>query len=85
MINQQIQDSLSPAAATTAEEVMVSSCDRGGRGTPAGDSTTPSSDIRRPARIPTGQEEATPEMEPWAGAVPPVRNEIILEANQNAM
>ncbi|XP_047460724.1 large proline-rich protein BAG6 [Mugil cephalus] len=66
----EIQESLSPVAATTAEEAMVSSCDRG-RGAPAGGSTTPSSDNRCPARIPTGQEEAAPEMEPWAAAVPP--------------
>lgn len=66
----QMEDSSSPAAATTAEEAMASSGDTGKSGAPPGD-TTSSRDTQCPAGTPKGPEEAAPEMEPWAAAVPP--------------
>uniref|UniRef100_A0A7N6ADX2 Large proline-rich protein BAG6 n=1 Tax=Anabas testudineus TaxID=64144 RepID=A0A7N6ADX2_ANATE len=62
---------LSPVAATTAEEAMASSDDSGERGAPPGDNTTSSGDTQCPVGAPAGREEATPEAEPWAAAVPP--------------
>uniref|UniRef100_A0AAQ5Y0R9 Large proline-rich protein BAG6 n=1 Tax=Amphiprion ocellaris TaxID=80972 RepID=A0AAQ5Y0R9_AMPOC len=53
----QLEDSLSPVAATTVKEAMASSGDTGKRGCPA--------------ETPKGPEDTAPEMEPWATAVPP--------------
>lgn len=64
-----MEERLSPAAATTAEEAMASSGDRQERG------PLPASSRDIPVQAPTGREEAAPEGEPWAAAVPPVRNE----------
>lgn len=70
----QMDESLSPAAATTAEEAMASSGDSGERGASPRETTPSSGDTQRPARAPTGREEVAPEVEPWATAVPPVMN-----------
>ncbi|XP_008279591.1 large proline-rich protein BAG6-like [Stegastes partitus] len=67
----QMEDGSSPAAATTAEEAMASSGDAGRRAAPPGDTTISSRDTQRPAGTLRGPEEAAPEMEPWAAAVPP--------------
>ncbi|XP_028280014.1 large proline-rich protein BAG6 [Parambassis ranga] len=67
----EMEETLSPAAATTAEEAMVSSGDRGERGVPPGENTASSGDTQYRLDAPTGREEAAPEMEPWAAAVPP--------------
>ncbi|TKS88705.1 Large proline-rich protein BAG6 [Collichthys lucidus] len=69
--NAEMEESLSPAPATTAEEAMASSGDRGERGAPPGDSTTSSGDTQCPAGAPTRREEAANEVEQWAAAVPP--------------
>lgn len=63
---------MSPAAATTAEEAMASSDDHKERGA----SPASSGDAQCPVGAPAGQQEAVPEVEPWAAAVPPVRNEV---------
>lgn len=63
--NHQVEERLSPAAATTAEEAMASSGDRQERG------PLPASSRDIPVQAPTGREEAAPEGEPWAAAVPP--------------
>lgn len=73
-----MEETLSPAPATTAEEAMASSGDRGERGAPPGDSTTSSGDTQCPAGAPTRREEAANEVEQWAAAVPPVRNKVFL-------
>ncbi|KAM7372710.1 hypothetical protein PAMP_007613 [Pampus punctatissimus] len=67
----EMEESLSPVAATTAEEVMASSGDTGERGASPGDITPSSGDPQRSAEALTEQEEVAPEMEPWAAAVPP--------------
>lgn len=69
-------ESLSPAPATTAEEVMASSGDHGERGASQRENAALSEDTQCPAGATTRQEEATPEVEQWAAAVPPVRNEF---------
>ncbi|XP_075961966.1 large proline-rich protein BAG6 isoform X2 [Anarhichas minor] len=69
IIYAQMEESLSPAPATTAEEAMASSGDSGERGASPGESTALSGDT--PAGAPTGLEGAAPEVEPWAAAVPP--------------
>ena len=65
---------MSPAAATTAEEAMASSAGSGERGVSPGDNTR-ATDIQCHTESPTGQ-ETTPDVERWAAAVPPVRNEV---------
>lgn len=72
----QMEESLSPAPATTAEEAMASSGDRGERGVSPGENSASSGDTQCPAVAPTRREEAAPEVEQWAAAVPPVSNEI---------
>ncbi|XP_071356703.1 large proline-rich protein BAG6 isoform X2 [Trachinotus anak] len=67
----EMEESLSPAAATTAEEAMASSADGRERGVSPRDSATPSGDTQCPPGAPAGREEAAPEAEPWAAAVPP--------------
>ncbi|XP_069576734.1 large proline-rich protein BAG6 isoform X2 [Brachyistius frenatus] len=67
----EMEESSSPAAATTAEETMASSGEGGERGVSLGDNTVSSGDTPRPAGAPKGREEVAPEMEPWAAAVPP--------------
>lgn len=67
-----MEESLSPAPATTAEEAMASSGDCGERGAPTGENPS-SGDPQCPAGAPMRQEEAAPEVEQWAAAVPPVR------------
>ncbi|XP_068566880.1 large proline-rich protein BAG6 [Cebidichthys violaceus] len=69
IIYTQMEESLSPAPATTAEEAMASSGDSGERGASPGENTALSGDT--PAGAPTGREGAAPEVEPWAAAVPP--------------
>ncbi|KAM6903627.1 large proline-rich protein BAG6 [Lycodopsis pacificus] len=69
VIYTQMEESLSPAPATTAEEAMASSGDSGERGASPGESTALSGDT--PAGAPTGLEGVAPEVEPWAAAVPP--------------
>uniref|UniRef100_A0A667X9E0 Large proline-rich protein BAG6 n=1 Tax=Myripristis murdjan TaxID=586833 RepID=A0A667X9E0_9TELE len=59
--NVEMEESLSPAVATTAEEAMASSGDSSEMGAPP--SQGPGA--------PTGQEETALEVEPWAAAVPP--------------
>ncbi|XP_076610431.1 large proline-rich protein BAG6-like isoform X4 [Chaetodon auriga] len=66
VIYTQMEETLSPAPATTAEEAMASSGDRGER-----DNTASSGDTQRPAGAPTRREEEAPEVEQWAAAVPP--------------
>ncbi|XP_078146530.1 large proline-rich protein BAG6 isoform X2 [Centroberyx gerrardi] len=72
--NVEMEESLSPAAATTAEEAMASSGDGGEMGASPGE-TTPSrrasSGETQGPGAPTGREETAPEVEPWAAAVPP--------------
>ncbi|XP_019110304.1 large proline-rich protein BAG6 isoform X2 [Larimichthys crocea] len=70
-LNAEMEETLSPAPATTAEEAMASSGDRGERGAPPGDSTTSSGDTQCLAGAPTRREEAANEVEQWAAAVPP--------------
>ncbi|XP_070840498.1 large proline-rich protein BAG6 isoform X2 [Chaetodon trifascialis] len=65
-LNAEMEETLSPAPATTAEEAMASSGDRGER-----DNTASSGDTHRPAGAPTRHEEEAPEVEQWAAAVPP--------------
>ncbi|XP_030003643.1 large proline-rich protein BAG6 [Sphaeramia orbicularis] len=67
--NEEMAESLSPAPATTAEEAMASSGDNAERRPPPGENRVSSGDA--PAQGPTGREEAAPEVEPWAAAVPP--------------
>ncbi|KAM9340424.1 large proline-rich protein BAG6 [Symphorus nematophorus] len=71
IIYTQMEESLSPAAATTAEEAMASSGDRGERGAAPGENTASSGDNQCPAGAPMRREEAAPEVEQWAAAVPP--------------
>ncbi|KAG7225355.1 hypothetical protein INR49_027338 [Caranx melampygus] len=73
VIYTQMEESLSPAAATTAEEAMATSAESGERGAAPGDSTISSGDTHQCSTgAPTGREEAAaPEVEPWAAAVPP--------------
>ena len=71
-----MEESLSPAPATTAEEAMASSGDRGERGASPGENSASSGDTQCPAVAPARQEEAAPEVEQWAAAVPPVSNEV---------
>ncbi|XP_078031710.1 large proline-rich protein BAG6 isoform X1 [Epinephelus lanceolatus] len=68
--NMEMEESLSPAAATTAEEAMASG-DGAEREAPHGDNTASAGDAQCPAGAPTGREGAAPEVEPWATAVPP--------------
>ncbi|XP_029918892.1 large proline-rich protein BAG6 [Myripristis murdjan] len=72
--NVEMEESLSPAVATTAEEAMASSGDSSEMGAPPAD-TTParrvSSGESQGPGAPTGQEETALEVEPWAAAVPP--------------
>ncbi|XP_041810661.1 large proline-rich protein BAG6 isoform X3 [Chelmon rostratus] len=70
-LNAEMEESLSPAPATTAEEAMASSGDHGERGMSPGDNTALSGDIQCPAGAPTRREEGAPEVEQWAAAVPP--------------
>ncbi|CAK6978925.1 large proline-rich protein BAG6 [Scomber scombrus] len=67
----EMDETLSPAAATTAEEAMASSGDSGEREASPTETTPSSGDTQRPARAPTGREGVAPEVEPWAAAVPP--------------
>uniref|UniRef100_A0AAQ6AQ59 Large proline-rich protein BAG6 n=1 Tax=Amphiprion ocellaris TaxID=80972 RepID=A0AAQ6AQ59_AMPOC len=67
----QLEDSLSPVAATTVKEAMASSGDTGKRGAPPSDNTTSPKNAQCPAETPKGPEDTAPEMEPWATAVPP--------------
>ncbi|GAA6226704.1 large proline-rich protein BAG6-like isoform X1 [Lates japonicus] len=69
--NVEMEESLSPAAATTAEEAMASSVDSEERGTSPGDNTASSGETQCPAVAPTGREESASEAEPWTAAVPP--------------
>ncbi|XP_044027327.1 large proline-rich protein BAG6 isoform X2 [Siniperca chuatsi] len=64
VIYTQMEERLSPAPATTAEEAMASSGD-------IGESTSSSEDTQCPAGAPAGREEAAPEVEQWTTAVPP--------------
>uniref|UniRef100_A0AAZ1WVI5 Large proline-rich protein BAG6 n=1 Tax=Oreochromis aureus TaxID=47969 RepID=A0AAZ1WVI5_OREAU len=63
----QMEESSSPAAATTAEEAMVSTGE--GEAPPSGSSVDGSSQCSSGPQA--GQDEVSPEMEPWAAAVPP--------------
>ncbi|XP_044191422.1 large proline-rich protein BAG6 isoform X1 [Thunnus albacares] len=67
----EMDEGLSPAAATTAEEAMASSGDSGERGVSPGETTPSSGDTQRPAGALSGREEVALEVEPWAAAVPP--------------
>lgn len=67
----EMEESLSPAPATTAEEAMALAGDHGERGTSSGENTVSSGDPQCPAGAPTRREEAAPEVEQWAAAVPP--------------
>lgn len=73
--NCQMEESLSPAPATTAEEAMASSDDHGERGVSPGENSASSRDTQCPAVALARREEAAPEVEQWAAAVPPVSNE----------
>ncbi|KAM8767554.1 large proline-rich protein BAG6-like [Acanthopagrus schlegelii] len=70
-LNAEMEESLSPAPATTAEEAMASSGDRGERGASPGENSASSGDTQCPAVAPARREEAAPEVEQWAAAVPP--------------
>lgn len=72
----QMEESTSPAPGTTAEEAMASSRYRGEKGVSQRENTASSEDTQCPAGAPTRWEEAAPEVEQWAAAVPPVRNEF---------
>lgn len=66
--NGEMEERLSPAAATTAEEAMACPGDRADKSNPtvsSGDTTA------APAPGPTIREEGPTEPEPWAAAVPP--------------
>lgn len=71
--NGEMEERLSPAMATTAEEVMTCPGDRAEKGPP----TVSSGDIRcqnptvAPALSPAIREEGPTEPEPWAASVPP--------------
>ncbi|KAK2829990.1 hypothetical protein Q5P01_017921 [Channa striata] len=67
----EMEENLSPAAATTAEEAMASSDDSGGKSASPGDNTSSMGDAQGPGGAPAEREEAVPEVEPWAAAVPP--------------
>ncbi|XP_070702255.1 large proline-rich protein BAG6 isoform X2 [Pempheris klunzingeri] len=67
----EMEESLSPAAATTAEEAMASSGDGGERGASPGGNTASSGEAQCPAGAPARQEEVAAEVEQWAAAVPP--------------
>lgn len=69
-LSAEMEESLSPAPATTAEEAMASSGDCGERGAPTGENPS-SGDPQCPAGAPMRREEAAPEVEQWAAAVPP--------------
>uniref|UniRef100_A0A671UKP8 Large proline-rich protein BAG6 n=1 Tax=Sparus aurata TaxID=8175 RepID=A0A671UKP8_SPAAU len=66
-----MEESLSPAPATTAEEAMASSDDHGERGVSPGENSASSRDTQCPAVALARREEAAPEVEQWAAAVPP--------------
>ncbi|XP_042362396.1 LOW QUALITY PROTEIN: large proline-rich protein BAG6 [Plectropomus leopardus] len=71
-LNVEMEESLSPAPATTAEEAMASSGDGGEREASHGENTASSGDTQCPAAgALKGREGAAPEVEPWAAAVPP--------------
>ncbi|XP_067365854.1 large proline-rich protein BAG6 isoform X2 [Channa argus] len=67
----EMEESLSPAAAITAEEAMASSDNSGEKGASPGDNTASLGDTQGPVGAPAEREEAVPEVEPWATAVPP--------------
>lgn len=70
--NVEMEESLSPAAATTAEEAMASSGDGAERTGPPAEGTPSTGDARRAAARPSpGRVEVAPEAEPWAASVPP--------------
>ncbi|XP_028452460.1 large proline-rich protein BAG6 [Perca flavescens] len=71
IIYTQAEEGLSPAPGTTAEDTTASSGDSGEREASPRGNTASSGDSQRPAGAPTGREQATPELEPWAAAVPP--------------
>lgn len=73
-----MEEGLSPAPATTAEEAMASSGESAER-EPAVDLTPPhrpsSGETRGPAGMAAaGREDSGAEVEPWAASVPPVRS-----------
>ncbi|XP_045914290.1 large proline-rich protein BAG6 isoform X2 [Micropterus dolomieu] len=69
--NVEMEDSLSPAPATTAEDAVASPADGGERGTSPAQDAASAGDTQCPAGAPAGWEEATPEVEQWTAAVPP--------------
>ncbi|XP_070777328.1 large proline-rich protein BAG6 [Enoplosus armatus] len=70
--NVEMEEGLSPAPATTAEEAMASSgADSGERGASPGENTASSGDTQGPAGAAAGREEVAPEVEQWTAAVPP--------------
>lgn len=72
----QAEEGLSPAPGTIAEDATASSGDSGESGSSPRGNTASSGDSQCPAEALTGRERATPELEPWAAAVPPVRNAL---------
>ncbi|KAK7899619.1 hypothetical protein WMY93_020472 [Mugilogobius chulae] len=81
-----MEERLSPAAATTAEEAMAASRER------VASSEThnpPSAPAPAPAPAPTGREEGPAEAEPWAAAVPPewvpiIRHDMLSQRKMKA-
>uniref|UniRef100_A0A8C9XBS2 BCL2 associated athanogene 6, like n=1 Tax=Sander lucioperca TaxID=283035 RepID=A0A8C9XBS2_SANLU len=71
IIYTQAEEGLSPAPGTIAEDATASSGDSGESGSSPRGNTASSGDSQCPAEALTGRERATPELEPWAAAVPP--------------
>lgn len=72
-----MEEGLSPAPATTAEEVMASSGDTADGDEPPGRPSL--EELRGAVAMATAdREESTGEAEPWAATVPPVRLNCLL-------
>ncbi|CAI5689688.1 unnamed protein product [Oreochromis niloticus] len=75
----EMEESSSPSAATTAEEAMVSTGE--GEAPPSGSSVDGSSQCSSGPQA--GQDEVSPEMEPWAAAVPPIFSYIYEQSDHH--
>ncbi|XP_018609990.2 large proline-rich protein BAG6 isoform X1 [Scleropages formosus] len=92
---EQVEETHSPAPATTAEEAMASSCETGDKGTSSGDTGAvggaSAGETRGAAAAipPGGREQSGGEAEPWAASVPPewvpiIRQDLLSQRKMKA-
>uniref|UniRef100_A0A8C9WL45 Large proline-rich protein BAG6 n=1 Tax=Scleropages formosus TaxID=113540 RepID=A0A8C9WL45_SCLFO len=90
-----VEETHSPAPATTAEEAMASSCETGDKGTSSGDTGAvggaSAGETRGAAAAipPGGREQSGGEAEPWAASVPPewvpiIRQDLLSQRKMKA-